>query len=114
MTDKENGFSLLFEFFKFVIALCLEKYIPHGKSLIHNKDFRFNINGNRKCQTDKHTAGIGFHRLVHIFSDICKVQNILQFLINFFLGKAQHGAIEVHVFDTVVLHVESGSQLQQG
>ena len=62
-------------------------------------------------QTDKHTAGIGFHRLVHIFTDIGKFQNRIQLLINLLLAESNHGAIQINIFNAVILHIEAGTEL---
>ena len=59
-----------------MIAFGLEEHISYGQCLVYNQDFRLYINGNRKSQTNEHTARIGLHRLVYILSDICKFQNI--------------------------------------
>ena len=76
MADKNNSFPKLLKFFKFMIAFGLEEHISYGQCLVYNQDFRLYINGNRKSQTNEHTARIGLHRLVYILSDICKFQNI--------------------------------------
>ena len=72
MADKHDGLTHTLKFFKFVITLCLEKYIPHRESLVHNQDLRININRNSKSQPHKHAAGISLNRLVNIISNIRK------------------------------------------
>ena len=78
-----------------------------------NQDFRFDINSYRKSQSHKHTTGIRFYRLVDKISDICKIQDILQFCIDLFFAESDHLTVQIHVFDTGILSVESGSQFQQ-
>ena len=84
MADKKNGFSHLFKFFKFPVAFCLKEHITYRKRLVNDQNFRINVNGNCKCQTDKHTAGIRFYRLINKISDICEVQDILKSGIHLF------------------------------
>ena len=113
MADKHDGLSHLLEFLELMVALCLKEHIPHGKRLVHNQDFRLNIDGDRKSQPHEHTAGIGLHRLVHIIPDIGKFQDFRQLGIDFPVRKAHHGTVEVHIFDAVIFHVKTGAQLQK-
>ena len=46
-------------------------------------------------------------------SDIGKIQDILQPGINLLSGKSHHGAVQIYIFDTCVLHVKTGSQFQK-
>ena len=78
MAYEQDCLSLLFKFFKFVIAFCLKKDVSHGQRLIHDQDFRVNVNGNRKGKPDKHTAGIHFNRLMDIVTDVRKGKDIIQ------------------------------------
>ena len=73
MADKNDGLSHLLELFKLVIALCLKENISYRQRFIHNQDLRFNIDGYSKSQPYKHTAGIGFDRLMYIIPNICKI-----------------------------------------
>ena len=113
MTYKKNGFSHLFKFFKLPVTFRLKKDISYGKCFIYDQNFRFDINSYRKSQSHKHTTGIRFYRLVYKISDICKIQDILQFCIDLFFAKSDHLTVQIHVFDTGILSVESGSQFQQ-
>ena len=97
-----------------MITFCLEKHVPHGKSLVHNQNLRLNIDCHRKGKAHKHTAGIGLYRLVHIGTDIREFQNLRQFGVNLPVGKSHHGPVQVHVLYPVVFHVKAGSQFQKG
>ena len=98
MADEENGFSHFLEFLKFVIALGLEKYIADGKRLVHNQNLRVNIDGHRKCQPHKHSAGIALYRLVDKLPDIRKIQNILKSLVDLLLGNGKRGKLDLIKF----------------
>ena len=113
MADKHNGLAFFLELLKLPVTFCLEKHVSHGQSLVHNQDLRVDIDGHRKSQPYKHTAGIGFHRLVHIVPNIRKLQYLRQLFLNLLLGKTDHGAVEIHILNTIVLHVKSRPQLQQ-
>ena len=114
MADEQDRLAFFLEFLEFSIAFCLEKYVANRKRLIDDQDFRVDIDGNCKCQSDKHPAGIGLYRLVHIVPDIRKIQDILQLFINFFFRKTDHRSIQINIFDAVVFHVKACAQLQQG
>ena len=113
MAYKQNGFSHFFKFFKLPVTFCLEKDISYGKRFIYDQDFRFDIDRHGKSQSDKHTTRIRFYRLMDKFSDIRKIQDILQFRIDLFFAESDHLTIQIYVFDTGILTVKSGSQLQQ-
>ena len=72
MAYKKNGLSHLFKFFKFMVAFCLEENVTYRQSLVHDQDFRVNINSHCKSQPHEHTAGIGLCRLINIISNIRK------------------------------------------
>ena len=114
MTDKEDRLSLFLEFFKFVVALRLEKHISHGKRLVHDQDLRIDVDGHREGQTHEHTAGIGFHGLVHIVSDVREIQDVLQLFIDLLLRKADHGAVQINIFNAVIFIIKARAKLQQG
>ena len=109
MAYKEDRLALFFEFFKFVIAFCLEKYISYGKGLIHDQDLRIDIDGHGKSQTDKHTAGIGFHRLIDKLTDIGKSQDLRKTFLDLLFRKAEHGTVEIHILHTGILHIKAGT-----
>ena len=113
MTDEKDCFPLLFKFLKLMVALRLEKHISHGKRLVHDQDLRIDIDGHRKGQAHEHTAGIGLHGLIHIVSDICKIQDVLQLFIDFLLRKADHGAVQINIFNAVVFIIKARAKLQQ-
>ena len=106
--------ALLADLLHAAVALGLEKYVAYGQCLIHDQDLRLHIDGQGKCQTDEHTAGIGLHRLVDKISDIRKIQDFLKLCIHFLLGKAHHGAVHVDIFNSRVVHIETSTQLQKG
>ena len=73
MADKNDGLSHLLELLKLVIALCLKENISYRQRFIHNQYLRIDIDGQRKSQPYKHTAGIGFDWLMYIIPNICKI-----------------------------------------
>ena len=109
---KDRG-SLLSDFFHSPVTLGLEKYISHRQSLIYDQDFRFYINCQRKSQPHKHTAGIGFYRLIYKITDIGKFQNLRQLFIHLAAGKSHHRTVHIYIFNSGIVHIESGTQLQK-
>ena len=95
-----------------MVTLCLEEDIPYRKCFIHNENLRIDIDGHCKRKTNKHTAGISFHRLIYILADICKIQNRLQFFIDLFFCEAYHGTVQVYILYAIIFHIEAGAQLQ--
>ena len=113
MRDKKDRLSGHLEFIKFMKALCLKEYVSDGKRFIHNQNFRINVDGNRKCKPHEHSAGIHLDRLIYIFADIRKGQNVIELGLDLILSKADHCAVQIDILNAVVLHVEAGSQFQE-
>ena len=101
------------KFFEFTITFCLKEHIPYRKCLINDQNFRIDIDCNGKSQTNEHTTGICFDRLMYKIADVCKIQNILQSGINLLFGKTHHSSIEIYVLNPGILHIKPGSQFQQ-
>ena len=114
MGNHDNGSSILSQLVHPPVALGLEKYVPHRQRLVYNQNLRLHVDGEGEGQTDEHTAGIGLHRLIHKVPDIGKFQNVRELLVHLFLGKAHHGSVHVNIFNTCVVLVKPGSQLQKG
>ena len=106
--------SALADFLHPAIAFGLKKYVAHGQRLVHDQNLRLHIDGQRKSQPYKHTAGVSLDRLVHEIPDLREVQNIVQLRLHLFFRVTHHGAVHVYIFNSRVIHVETGAQLQQG
>ena len=96
-----------------MIAFGLKEHISHGQRLVHNQNLRVNGDIQGKGQTDKHTAGIGLYGLVNEVSNIRKLQNGRELLIHLCLAKAHHGAVHIDIFNTGIVLVKAGAQLQK-
>ncbi len=72
----QDGGAVLPDLLHPPVALRLEKYVSHGKRLVHDQDLRLDVDRHRKGQPYEHTAGIGLDGLVHEVSDICKFQDV--------------------------------------
>ena len=109
----QDGGAVLPDLLHTPVALGLEKHVAHRQGLVHNKDLRLHIDGQGKGQTDEHTAGIRLHRLIHKIADVGKVQDLLELFIHLRLCVPHHGAVHINIFNSRIIHIEAGSQLQK-
>ncbi len=114
MADKQDGFPLLLEFIKLMIALGLEKHVADRQCLIDDQNLRLNVNRDRESQADEHAAGIGFYGLIDEFPDISEFDDVFHPRINLFLREAHNRTVQVDVLHARVFLIEAGPQLQQG
>ena len=82
--NHQNGSALFADLFHSPVTFGLEEYVTYRKRLIYDQDLRIYVDGQRKSQTHKHTAGISLYRLVDKISNVRKFQNIIQSGINLF------------------------------
>ena len=47
-------------------GFLLELGVAYGEDLVHNQDFRIQMGGYGKTESDRHTGGIALHRRVNI------------------------------------------------
>ena len=95
------------------VALGLEKDIPDRERLINDQDLRLDVDRKRKCQTHEHTARVRLDRLIDEVANLGKIENLRQLCIHLFFGISHHRTVHIDIFDTGVVLVKSGSQLQQ-
>ena len=112
--NHQNGGALFADLFHSPVTFGLEEYVTYRKRLIYDQDLRIYVDGQRKSQTHKHTAGISLYRLVYEISDLCKIQDILQLCIHLFFRISHHGTVHVYIFNSCIIHVETGTQFQKG
>ena len=93
MAYKDDGLPQLLEILEFLEALRLKEDIAHRKGLVHDQNFRINVDRHREGQAHEHTAGVGFHGLMDKLADIREFQDILQPGVHLLAGKADHHAV---------------------
>ena len=113
MAYKQYRLSRLFEFLEFVIAFCLEKDIAYRQCLIYYQNLGININCHRKSQSHEHTTGISFAGLIYVIPYIRKSKYGIKSFIYLFLGESHHGSVEIDILDSVIFHIESGTQFKE-
>ena len=112
--NHQDGRALFADLLHPAVAFGLEEYISYRQSLIYDQNFRIYVDRKSKGQTDKHTAGIGLYRLIDKISDFSKIQNILKLSFHFLPGKPHHSAVHIYIFNSRIIHIKTGSQLQKG
>ena len=113
MGNHQDCCSILTDFLHAAVTFRLEEYVTDGKRLIDDQDLRLHIDGQRKRQSHKHTAGVSLDRLMHEISDIREIQDVLKLLVHLLFRKAHHGTIHVDILNSGIVHVEARTQFQQ-
>ena len=113
MGNHQNGGALFADLFHSPVTFGLEEYVTYRKRLIYDQDLRIYVDSQCKSQTYEHTTGIGLYRLVYEITDLRKIQDILKLCIHLFFRIAHHGTVHVYIFNSGIIHIESGSQFQK-
>ena len=113
MADEQDRLAHLLEFLKLVEAFHLEKDVSDRKCLIDDQNLRIDVDRNRKCQADKHTGTVCLDRLIYKITDVRKIKDILQSGINLCLREADHGTIQINIFNAGVFHIKPGTKFKQ-
>src|SRR6266478_4372778 len=111
--DENDRHTLPLELLNPPDATLLEEDVADRESLIHDQDVRVHMNGDGKCQADKHAAGVRFHRPVHEVTDLRKLFDRGYSFTGLCVGEAENRSVEENVFATGEQGIESGAQLQE-
>ena len=71
------------------------------------------MDGNRKRQAYIHTAGIGANRLVNIFTDIGKSENVIEFFIGLLPAQTENSGIHIEIISPGKFRIKSSTKLQE-
>ena len=94
-------------------ALLCEKGISHRQCLVHNKNIRIHVRHDSKGQTHHHPAGVTFYRLIDEFANVGKGDDVIVSGVDFLVGQAQNGGIEIHIFPSGEFRVEPATEFEQ-
>src|SRR5579863_77007 len=96
----------------FVDAFCIEPCIANGQHFIDKKHLWLEMGGDRKRQTQVHTAGVMFYWCFDEFLDFGKGHNFIELPPDFHLRHAQYVAAEKDVLTPGKLGMKAGAHLQ--
>ena len=98
----------------FTHAALAKVDVADRERLVHQENFRVDMNGHGEGQADQHTARIGFDRLVNEIADFGEFLDGRVPGVNFGAVQAQNGRVEIYVIAAGKLGVKAGAQLEQG
>src|SRR6185312_7976551 len=87
--DKQYRSPVASKFLHCAEAFFLEAGIPNRKHLVYDQDFRIQVGGDRKSQSQTHTRRIAFNGSVDMPCYAGKLNNGVELRIDFFFGHSQ-------------------------
>src|SRR5271165_1236853 len=113
MRDKEYSHALLPHLVNLAQAALPEVNVADGKSLIHQQHVWIDMYGDRKSQSDRHTARISLYRMIHELADFSEVGNALELAIDLPLAQPQNCRVQINIVASRELRIESRAQFEQ-
>lgn len=107
VTDKNDRFSFLFEFFHLCKAFIREAVVSNRKRFVNDQDIRIHVNGDGESKAGFHAAGVSPERQVDMLADVSEVDDILEHRVDLLLREAQKDAFVSDVFQTGEIAVHS-------
>ena len=113
MGNDHDRSACVFNFFEAFKAFFLKAHIPDSQYLINQKYVGSYIDRNGKSQPHIHSGGISPHRVVNIFIQLRKCNNIINLLINLLFGHSKNRSIGIDIFPAGHIRMKACSKLQQ-
>src|SRR5579884_4359385 len=95
-------------------ALLLKDCIANSQYFIDDQDVGIQVGSNRKPESQAHSGRIAFDGSIDEPFDAGKLDNFIEFFIDFLLFHAQDRSIQVNIFSSRTLLMDTSANLQQG
>src|SRR5262249_44747495 len=112
VADEEDGAAVAGHAADLAEALALEGGVADGQHLVENQDFRFDVCRDREREADVHAARVALDRDVDEPLDLGKRDDLVESTSDVGAVHAEDRAVEIHVFATTELRMESRSDLE--
>ena len=113
MRHDDNGLVAVPEFFQLSETLVLEVLITHGKNFIYKQHFGIHINGHGKRKPHIHARGIRADWIIDGRTKFGELDDFINPMVDFFSCQAKDRGIEIYVFASGKIRVETGTQFQK-
>src|SRR5262245_1623908 len=97
MADKKDCPSAASHVIHLTKRFPLEFCVADRQNLIHQKNFRLQMRGHRKGETNVHTAGVSFDRRIQKFFDFGKSDDLIKFASDLSMSHAENCAIQIDI-----------------
>src|SRR5581483_9672321 len=114
MRDKKHCSPAFAQVLHEAKALLLKDCIANSQYFIDDQDVGIQMCSNRKPQSQAHSGGIALDGSIDEPFDTGKLDNLIEFFIDFLLFHAQDRSIQVNIFPSRKLLMETSADLQQG
>src|SRR5262245_21745337 len=104
---------LLFELLYASNTTLLEENVADGKSLVHDENVGIHVDGHSESQPDEHATRVRFDRSVDEITNLGKLLDRRNAIARLRISEAQNRCIEVNIFATRELWVESRAQFKE-
>src|SRR5215475_11446503 len=113
MADEYNSAPFFCDFPHPPHTLLLKSNVSHSQHFIDDKNFRLQMRRDGKCKAHIHPAGIIFNRRVYELFDLGEGNDLIELPIYFGAFHAEDRAVQVDVFPTAQLLMESRAHFEQ-
>jgi len=112
VAHNEDCFALLLKLNHSLVALFPERRIANREHFVDEEDVHLSVHCHGESKPSKHTRRIMLHLSVNEMADLRELENISKSCVCFVLCHAENGRVEIDVFPTSEIWVESGTDLQ--
>ena len=112
MTNEQDRPTPSRDVFHLGKALLLKCQIAHGKYLIDDQYFGFQVCRHRKCQANMHSTGVVFDRGIQELLDVTEGHNVGKLSPNLCVAHSEDCAVQEDIFPARQFRMESGPHLQ--
>src|SRR5687768_14794709 len=113
MAYEQHGSSLSCDTLHFPQTLLLKLRIADRENLVHDKDLRFEVGSNGEGETHIHPARVAFNGRVEEIIDLSEINDLVEFFRDLGPLHPEYRTVQVNVFSTRQLGVETGAHLQE-
>ncbi len=113
MGNEQNRLAAPAEFAELVETLVRKAFVANGKDFIDEQHVRIDVDRDGETQAHVHAGRVRLDRRVDEVAQLGKLDDIVEAVLDLFLGQAQHDPVDKHVFASRDLGMKSGAEFDE-
>ena len=113
MGDEDDGLVAVSQTGEVIVAFFLEGGVADGKNFVEEQDVTASANSDGKGEANLHTAGVVFEFLILEIFELGEFPNVVVHGVHFFVAKSKQCAIQINIFATGELGVETDAKFDK-
>ena len=113
MRDEEDRLAAALELGELVEALVGEAFVADGEHFVDQQHLGIDVDRDGEAEPHVHAGGVGLHRRVDELLHLGELDDLVEALVIFRLGQAEHDAVDEDVLAPGDLGMEAGAELDQ-